>query len=118
TPAVEHPGVQSNLAAFVLHPTINKKPDNTPDITVAASKATIKVSPKLTKTQNAFLLLNELNTPVDRAARAYRLESEPHNKPVDPDETDTLVFPLAGVKSGDYLARIQIDGADSPLDKS
>jgi hypothetical protein len=118
TPAVEHPGVQSNLAAFVLHPTINKKGDGTPDLTVAAAKATIKISPKVSKTQNAFLLLNELTTPVDRGARAYRLESEPHNKPADPDETDTLVFPLTGVKSGDYLARVQIDGADSPLDKS
>jgi Pvc16 N-terminal domain len=117
-PAVEHTGVQSNLAAFVLHPIIKKTGGGDPDVTIAAGKATIQISPKVSKTQNAFLLLNELNAPVDRAPRAYRIESEPHNKPADPEETGALVFPLAGVKSGDYLARMQIDGADSPLEQS
>src|SRR5262249_10133755 len=112
TPEAAHRGVESNLAAFVLHPTINKRLDGSPDITVAVPDVTIKLRPKVGKTQRVTLMLNELNLPADRAARAYSFDSAPHNKQADPDETDTLVFPIEGVKAGDYLARVQVDGAD------
>lgn len=118
TPPVEHAGVASNLAAFVLHPTINKKPDNSSDITVALPNVTLKLSPKVGKKQRVTLLLNELSPPADRAARAYSFDAVLRNQISDPDETDTLVFPVAGVKPGDYLARVQVDGADSPLEQS
>ena len=128
TPPVAHPGVQSNLAAFVLHPTINKKLDNTPDVSVSpvtiagdgtrSADITLKLTPNVTKTQRAVLLLNELNLPSDRAARAFSFDAASHNKPADPDETDTLVFPFKGVAQADYLMRVQIDGADSPLEPS
>lgn len=115
TPPVEHIGVASNLAAFVLYPTINKKLGS-PDITVALPDVTINLSPKVGKTQRVTLLLNEFNPPADRAARAYSFDSAPHNKPADPEETETLTFSIAGVRAGDYLARVQVDGADSPLE--
>ena len=127
TPPVDHPGVESNLAAFVLHPTINKLPGNIPDITVPApsiaadgtrsADVTVKLSPPVAKPQLAILFMNELNAPSNRAARSYSFTSTAHNLPADPDETDTLVFPLHGVRDGDYLVRIQIDGADSPLEQ-
>lgn len=117
TPSVAHAGVASNLAPFVLHPTINKKAGGAPDISVAASNVTVKLSPKVSKPQRASLLLNEFNPPSNRAARSYSLDSAPHNQPADPDETDTLVFPISGVTAGDYLVRVQVDGADSPLEK-
>jgi hypothetical protein len=63
-------------------------------------------------------LLNELNPPPDRAARAYSFEAPPRNGEGDPAETDTLVFPISRVKSGDYLVRVQVDGATSPLEQS
>lgn len=112
TPETEHTGVQSNLAAFVLHPQINLKADNSPDITVSASDVTIKVTPSVARTQSANLLLNELNPPNTRAPRAYSLEWQ--NTAPD-EETDTLVFPISGVTAGVYLVRAQVDGADSPL---
>jgi hypothetical protein len=128
TPPVAHPGIQSNLAAFVLHPTINRKLDSTPDVSVSAvviagdgtrsANITVKLTPKVTKKQRAVLLLNELNPPGNRAAFAFSFESAPHNRPADPAETDTLVFPFSGVAAGDYLMRVQIDGADSPLEQS
>jgi Pvc16 N-terminal domain len=126
TPPTPHAGVRSNLVAFVLHPTI-KKSGNVPDITVPApaiaadgtrsTDVTIKIDPLITKVQRALLFMNEMNPPVNRAARAYSFDSAPHNTPADPDDTDTLVFPIKGVRAGDYLARIQVDGAESPLEQ-
>jgi hypothetical protein len=128
TPPVAHPGVQSNLAAFVLHPTINKKVDSTPDVSVStvtiavdgtrSADLTAKLTPRVTKKQRAVLLLNESNPPSDRAPRAHSFDAAPHNQPADPAKTDTLVFPFSGVAQGDYLMRVQIDGADSPLEQS
>lgn len=117
TPPAEHRGVESNLAAFVLHPTINKLPDNSPDITVLQPNVTVKLSPGVGKTQRAALLLNELNPAAGRAARAYSFDAKPRNQPADPAETDTLTFPISGVVAGDYLARVQVDGATSPLEQ-
>jgi hypothetical protein len=118
TPPVAHRGVESNLAAFVLHPTINKKGDGTPDITVSATAVTVKLGPKVAKAQRASLAMNEINPPSTRAARSFSFNAAPHNKPADPAETDTLVFPITGVPAGDYLVRVQIDGADSGLERS
>jgi hypothetical protein len=63
------------------------------------------------------LLLNELNPPSTRAARAHSFDALPRNQPADPEETDTLTFPISGVLAGDYLARVQVDGATSPLEQ-
>ena len=30
-------------------------------------------------------------------------------------DADVLTIPISGVRAGDYLARVQVDGADSPL---
>jgi len=121
TPLAEHSGVQSNLAAFVLHPTIS-------NITKTVSgEIEVTLDPKVTQTQRVTLLLNEfnLNPPDDRPARAYSFDSVPHNRPedpsthrpADPPETDTLTFLIAGVAAGDYLVRVQVDGAESPLEQ-
>jgi hypothetical protein len=128
SPPAPHTGVRSNLAPFVLHPTIKQKMGNVPDITVPApsiasdgtrsTDITIKIDPPIAKPQRAVMFMNEANPPNTRAARAYSFDSAPHNKPADPDETDTLVFPIAGVRAGDYLVRIQVDGAESPLEQA
>jgi hypothetical protein len=113
TPPVAHVGVASNLVAFVLHPTINKRLDNSPDITVALPNVTVKLSPPVSQSQDVRLLLNEFN-----GARAYSFDSAPHNAETDPEVTDTLVFAVNGVEPGDYLARVQVNGAESPLELS
>lgn len=118
TPPTQHRGVESNLAAFVLHPTINKKVDDSPDITVALPNVTVKLSPKVSRKQRASLLMNELNSPSDRTARAYSFEASPRNTSNDAEETDTLTFPISGVTAGDYLVRVQVDGAGSPLEQA
>jgi hypothetical protein len=127
TPLAPHRGTESNLAAFVLHPKIKKLPGDIPDITVPApviagdgtrsANVTIKLSPNVSQPQRAVLFMNEFNPPGNRAARAYSFDSSPHNKTGDPAETDTLVFPIHGVRDGVYLARVQIDGADTALEQ-
>ncbi|MBC8028996.1 MAG: DUF4255 domain-containing protein [Pyrinomonadaceae bacterium] len=128
TPPIAHRGVESNLVAFVLHPAISKKLDDSPDVSVSgvtvatdgtkSGDLTLKLDPKAGKEQRATLLMNELNPPSNRAPRAYSFDAAPHSAPADPAETDTLVFPFSGVAPGDYLIRVQIDGADSPLEQS
>jgi hypothetical protein len=131
TPPLPHKGFESNLAAFVLRPVIQRKPDDTLDITVSSvstdpdgfrsADVTVKVTPTVAKKQRAVLLLSELIPPLppsDQAPRAYSFDSAPHNKPADPEVTDTLVFPISRVKPAAYLVRVQVDGADSPLETS
>jgi hypothetical protein len=62
------------------------------------------------------LLLNEFNPPSDRAVRAYRFEAPPDNGiEDDADATASITFAITGVVPGHYLARVQVDGAESPL---
>jgi hypothetical protein len=119
TPEVAHRGEESNVAPFVLHPLIRRHADNTPDITFTAvvasggtraANAAVKVDPPVAPQQRASLLMNELHPP----ALAYRFDAQP---PASLDtDTDTLNFAISGVATGDYLVRVQIDGAESPLD--
>lgn len=126
TPPLPHRGVESNLAPFVLHPVIRKKSDGTPDVGISgvvatgdmrAANLTVRLDPNVAKSQRAVLFLNELNAPSSRASRAYSFDAVPRNQPADPPETDTVTFPITGVFTGDYLVRLQIDGADSPLEQ-
>jgi hypothetical protein len=118
TPPAEHRGVESNLAAIVLRPTINRKSDGSPDISVALPDVTVDVAPAVGMTQRAVLVLNELNPPAAGAARVYTFNAAPRHAPGDPPETSTIVFPIAGVVPGTYLVRVQVDGADSPLEQN
>jgi hypothetical protein len=126
TPLAPHRGVESNLAAFVLSPALQKKPDGSPEIAISAlaiagdetrsASVTLKITPAVGKRQRATLLMNELNPPSDRPARAYSFDAMPRDKPANPEATETLVFPISGVFKGNYLVRVQVDGAGSPLE--
>jgi hypothetical protein len=123
TPPVAHRGVESNLAPFVLHPLIRKKSDGTPDVSVSATVATdgtratiVRIDPNVGRAQRGLLFLNEYDPPSTRAARAYSFQAVPR-PPSDPPESDALTFPIKGVAAGDYVLRVQIDGADSPLER-
>jgi hypothetical protein len=58
--------------------------------------------------QRVLLFLNERsnNNPV-----GYIFAAKPRDEPID-----TVVFPILDVKGGEYLVRVQIDGAESPLE--
>jgi hypothetical protein len=109
TPPQPHRGIESNVAAFLLHPKITVPATGQKDLT-------IPFSPKVGKTQRVRLLLGEHPPPPDRAGRAYSLSAPANNGITALDQdTATVTFPLTGVAQGSYLVRAQVDGAESAL---
>ena len=116
-------GVESNVAAFVLRPRILRRPDDTDDITVTdpvnaedgtrSATVTVRLAPPVFREQKLALFLNEIGAPADRPARAYSFRDPPWTLPGD--QSDTIAFPVRGVLPGTYVARVQVDGAESPL---
>jgi hypothetical protein len=100
-PPVEHPGFESNVAAFVLRPAITlvSAPDST--------HVSVTVAPAVGKGQRAVLLLNRVPGGPPSA----------HVFPNPPAQADgaTLGFTISGVAAGDYFVRVQVDGAESPV---
>ncbi|MGH2370745.1 MAG: DUF4255 domain-containing protein, partial [Chloroflexota bacterium] len=84
TPPVAHRGVESNVAPFVLVPTITAAPGGTsppaspprpprgspPDAAVTTN-VDVTFDPPVGKTQRVILLLNEFHPPANRPPRAY-----------------------------------------------
>jgi hypothetical protein len=91
-------GIESNIASFVLTPQIT-----TPSYSTAPnSTLSLDVAPAVGSGQRVALLVggNTISIPPRPAA--------------DPP-TETLLFPIPDLAAGDYLLRVQIDGAESPL---
>jgi hypothetical protein len=111
TPPVPHRGVESNVAAFVLRPTVVEP------VTVAnvqgsgdaprSAELTVHVEPPIGSSQRVTLLLN---APTGEAPAAYSFAVGPRTADVD-----TLTIPISDVHPGAYLVRVQVDGAESPL---
>jgi hypothetical protein len=125
-PAMPHKGFESNVAAFALQPSVATKNDGTYDITFlpgdpaaippVPDKIQVKLNPKVEQSQKAALLLNRMGAPGTGPAPAYSFNAEPLATGVT--ESDTLLFPVHGVGTGDYLVRVTVDQATSPLDIS
>jgi hypothetical protein len=104
TPAVLHRGAESNIAPFVLHPIITAThavalpPPN-------GAAVTLTLSPNIGIGQRAVLLLNS-----GTSSAAYT--SLPVVSAVDSNQ---VTIDIANVPAGTYLARVQIDGAESAL---
>jgi hypothetical protein len=110
TPPAPHRGVESNVAAFLLRPTITVPAS-------AQAAVAITLSPRVGKTQRVKLLLGETPPPPARPARGYVLDAPARNGVAEgEDDTASIAFPLAGVAVGDYLVRAQVDGAESLLE--
>lgn len=116
TPPAPHPqGFQSDPATFVLHPTIQRT-GSPPGYAISLQTGVgsppgnalmLQVSPTVAKGQRALLELLQVAQPT--AARLF-------DAGVVETATDTLIFALQGLPSGNYLVRVRIDGAESPLD--
>jgi hypothetical protein len=120
TPETPHQGFESNVAAFVLRPTVTPGAvtidASTVIDTVTYRDATIPLTldPKIGLDQRLVILLNEFNPPPNRPARAYRFEIKLPAPP--PDPIGTVNAQVKSVAAGNYLLRVQVDGAESPLD--
>ncbi|MEH2231453.1 MAG: DUF4255 domain-containing protein [Nostoc sp.] len=104
--------VESNVAAFVLHPTITAfvtQVENSGE-NLRTAEITVKFQPKVGKAQRVVLLLNEVSgdNPV-----AYSFLAAPLTQ-----DTDAIAIPVKNVKPGTYIVRARVDGAESPLQKN
>ncbi len=120
TPATDHTGIESNIESFVIRPKIT--PAATPvstkvvdGITFCTNDITLDFIPTVGLCQRVMLLLNEFNPPAGRPARAYRF-----NVPFTaPNPSDTYIKKIktriTDVVEGEYLLRVQVDGAESTL---
>lgn len=123
TPPVAHSGVESNVAPFVLHPTISAAVNNVQSsvingVTLRTADVIITFTPNVAIGQRIALLFNEFQTAPSTAARAYRFNAPEWNTitlPPGVNETNSLTFHIENVSPGNYLVRVQVDGAESLL---
>jgi Pvc16 N-terminal domain len=119
----ETPFVQSNAASFILQPVIRRAPMPPNDYLISVGSpdnsttpprvpVTATVDPVFTATQKVSLLLNELNAPAGQTPGTYMFDAVA----ADLAPPNQVLIYTQGVPAGDYLARIRVDGADSPLD--
>lgn len=108
--SLPHAGPESNLSVFVLRPSISNV------VVPDANTVRVDVAPPVAATQRVTLLMNALT---GSAAYSFDLPSRlvlsslPPGPP--PPPITTLEFHVAGVIAGEYLLRVQVDGAESPL---
>ncbi|MFN6461951.1 MAG: DUF4255 domain-containing protein [Nostoc sp. DedVER02] len=104
--------VESNVAAFVLHPKITvfvAQVENSGD-NLRTAEITVKFQPKVGKAQRVVLLLNEASGK-NPATYSFLVASRT-------EDTDAITVPVKNIKPGTYIVRVQVDGAESPLHKN
>ena len=122
-PAQEHSGSESRVTSFVLSPTITavEKSAVTSEIvdtvTLYSLDITLTIAPLVGKKQRVLLCLNEYQK-ISVPAKAYSVKAPMDNGISQPaqETTDSIKFAVTKVVAGTYFVRIQIDGAESPLD--
>jgi hypothetical protein len=109
-PGTPHRGFESNVAAFVLHPTFGGLTSLTPvpaGATPYTGTATVTVTPQVGRAQRVVLLLNSR---VTSPAQSYAFVADPRASDAAP-----IKVLLQDVVRGDYFVRVQVDGAESPV---
>lgn len=110
-PPTPHRGGESNVVAFVLRPTVTavsvsnlQGSGNSP----RSADLNLQLDPTIGKGQRVLLILNEL---AGAEAAGYTFLAPPRD--VDVSE---LTIPISGVRAAEYLLRVQVDGAEGPLE--
>jgi hypothetical protein len=104
TPAVAHRGFESNVASFVLCPTVSSA---TAVAAVSGTDVTVNLVPNIDIGQRIVLLLNNV-APAPPAAYSSLGVVSTANAP-------SIVINIANVPNGTYLVHVQVDGAESQL---
>jgi hypothetical protein len=117
TPPFEHEGIESNVVAVAVRPRIQES-GGFYDIQVSAIQTdpegntfrtvTLRLLPDVGRRQRVELLMSEYGVDVDPSAYHY---------PAEPRATvgDTVSFVISPDIAGEFLFRVQVDGAQSPL---
>jgi Pvc16 N-terminal domain len=113
-------GTESNVAAFMLQPRIQTDASGAYVIAIVPPTTTIPrllrttLTPNVAPEQRAMLYLNQINLAAGEQPHAYSIEAI--TRAAGSSSAPTLEFPISDVAAGRYLVRVQIDGAESPLD--
>ena len=101
SPADPHVGFESNAMPFMLAPRHTAAPS------YAVPNVTVTLAPKVNKGQRIVLLLNE-NVLANPKAYTFNTiaTADSAAQPID----------VTGAAPGTYVVRVQVDGAESPLD--
>jgi hypothetical protein len=102
SPPTPHQGDESNLAAFVLRPTIS----------VDEARKVVHVSPAVGKDQRLVLHLNEMPP---GASQTLPLRARSFLMPSRNAAILEIPIPVDDLWTGDYLVRVEVDGAESVL---
>jgi hypothetical protein len=106
TPPVLHRGLESNIAPFVLHPTIQASAA-TALPSPNGTNVTLTLSPNIGVGQRAVLLLNNVTASPPQAYTSLAA--------IATVDSNQITINIANVPTGSYLVRVQIDGAESLL---
>jgi hypothetical protein len=110
-PPTAHRGFESNVAPFILRPTITVGVAN---VTGSGSQphtadVTITFQPAVGQHQRVVLLLSQLQPPATQTPGAFTFVAPPREVP----ETARITLRVTGLPAGSYLVRVQVDGAES-----
>jgi hypothetical protein len=117
TPEVLHRGVESNIEAFVLSPfieVIGVTNLTGTGVSLRSGNINLKIKPSLGVSQRILLMLNQTDNLPGTMPQAYSFQALVPSSP--PGPADDIIIPFSGVKAGSYLVRVQVEGAESPLD--
>jgi Pvc16 N-terminal domain len=112
TPTEPHRGFESNVVAFVLHPVFGGFGTFTPPLPGGlapySGAVEVTITPVPRSDQRIVLLLNR-TTPADPPSYAFTADRRT-------SDGDPVAVPLENLARGEYFVRVQVDGAESPLD--
>jgi hypothetical protein len=116
----------SNNVAIVLRPRIRLVDGSyavqVSDVTVdaeglRAGVVELTVDPAVGRRQQVIVHLNQVGAAPDATPRAFSFGDESRDREGEPDATNDLSVPFAAVPAGTYLVRVQVDGAESALER-
>jgi hypothetical protein len=113
TPPVERGGAESRAAPILVRPTLTGPVTTAPGVGGAVD-VTLPVAPPVGRRQHVVLTLHEHHPPDGTTGRAYAFVA-PGLGAGAPATADSVTVPVTGVTPGDYLVRVQVDGAESVL---
>ena len=111
TPPPVHRGLESNIAPFVLRPTIQNATATAAVPPATGTNVALTLSPNIGVGQRAVLLLNNIANPTIAYVSLPAVATADSNQ---------IIVNITNVPTGNYLVRVQVDGAESLLvvDKS
>ena len=106
SPPAPHAGASSNVATFLLHPSVSAV---TPTGTGVSDSIAVQVDLTLGKDQIAVLALIDPAT----GQRTHLFAATPRTA-----DGTTATFSIAGVSAGDHIVQVIVDGAESLLERN